>query len=151
MQRASWSMPHAACLMQMLKRELVAARAGAKSQGLQEEAGQRVSIDVLAFYRPQVRVLRAALAWHGLLEEGVDVTTVDAMQGREADVIILSCVRSGCRNTLGFIQNRNRLNVALSRAREILYIIGHHSALKTLGSPEWQALLHHDNLCFEEW
>jgi hypothetical protein len=105
-------------------------------------------IDVLAFYKPQVNALQATLQKQGLLVDGVDVTTVDAMQGREADVIILSCVRSGCKGTLGFIRNPNRLNVAISRAREKLYFVGNRSAINELGSPEWQAIMQHENMKF---
>jgi hypothetical protein len=59
------------------------------------------------------------------------IVTVDAAQGSEADVIVLSCVRCNRQHTLGFITDKNRLCVALSRAREQLIIIG---SSKTLSS-----------------
>ena len=76
------------------------------------------------------------------------MTTVDAMQGREADVVILSCVRSGEAKTLGFLTCINRLNVAISRAREVLYIVGHRDALNDYGNIEWNSLLAHKNVNF---
>ncbi len=59
------------------------------------------------------------------------VVTVDAAQGSEADVIVLSCVRCNRQRSLGFITDKNRLCVALSRAKEQLIIIG---SRKTLSS-----------------
>ncbi|CAK4473014.1 unnamed protein product [Aphanomyces euteiches] len=83
--------------------------------------------------------MQSALAREGL---EVDAITVDAMQGREADVVVLSCVRTD--NKIGFLRNPNRLNVAISRAKEALYIVGH---LPTLRSDEmWRKLLNHDLL-----
>ncbi|KAJ7515536.1 hypothetical protein O6H91_22G017200 [Diphasiastrum complanatum] len=55
------------------------------------------------------------------LIEDVQVSTVDAFQGMEKDVIILSCCRT---NALGFLSSPNRVNVALTRARHHLIIIG---------------------------
>ncbi|CAK4072172.1 unnamed protein product [Aphanomyces euteiches] len=84
-------------------------------------------------------LIDSALAREGL---EVDAITVDAMQGREADVVVLSCVRTD--NKIGFLRNPNRLNVAISRAKEALYIVGH---LPTLRSDEmWRKLLNHDLL-----
>jgi superfamily I DNA and/or RNA helicase len=54
----------------------------------------------------------------------VEINTVDAYQGREQDIIIYSVVRSNSKRKLGFLKDKRRLNVALSRAREQLFIIG---------------------------
>ena len=59
---------------------------------------------------------------------GVQVSTVDAFQGGEKDIIILSTVRSG--GARGFIDNPNRSNVALTRARNHLFIVGNAETLK---------------------
>lgn len=67
---------------------------------------------------------------------------------READVIILSCVRSGHKGTLGFIRNQNRLNVALSRAKEIMYVVGNASALQRLGNAAWKSVLRHESIVY---
>jgi senataxin len=75
----------------------------------------------------------------GLPADGVEVSSVDAYQGREADVVIFSCVRAGS-GPLGFVKDARRLNVALTRARHALYIIGSEEALRR-GSPDWHALL----------
>ena len=57
------------------------------------------------------------------------IVTVDAAQGSEADVVVLSCVRCNRKRELGFITNRNRLCVALSRARERLIVVGSRETL----------------------
>ncbi|CAK4641619.1 unnamed protein product [Aphanomyces euteiches] len=95
-----------------------------------------LSIDVICFHKPQSQYMQSALAQEGLK---VDVITVDAMQGREADVVVLSCVRTD--NKIGFLSNPNRLNVAISRAKEALYIVGHLPTLRS--STLWQPLLRH--------
>ena len=61
--------------------------------------------------------------------QGVEVNTVDGFQGSEKDVIIISCVRSGG-NSIGFLKDSERLNVALTRARKSLVIIGNFKFLK---------------------
>ena len=57
------------------------------------------------------------------------VNTVDAFQGQEKDFIILSCVRSS--KNLGFVTINQRLNVALTRAKESLFVCGHFESLKS--------------------
>jgi senataxin len=49
---------------------------------------------------------------------------VDQAQGSEADIIILSCVRCNSDNSIGFVENPNRMNVAISRAKEQIISIG---------------------------
>jgi serine/threonine protein kinase len=88
-----------------------------------------LSVLVLAPYRPQVtlieeHVARVADALHGLK---VEVRTVDAAQGREADIVVFSVTRSNDSGRAGFLQERRRINVALSRARFGLAIVGDSS------------------------
>ena len=56
----------------------------------------------------------------------IEVNTVDAYQGREKDIIIISTVRT---HGLGFLNDYRRMNVAISRAKNFLWIVGNHSAL----------------------
>lgn len=61
----------------------------------------------------------------------VDFNTVDGFQGQEKDIIILSCVRAGPGvNNVGFLADVRRMNVAITRARSSLYILGHAATLE---------------------
>ena len=55
----------------------------------------------------------------------VEVDTIDGFQGREKDIIILSLVRNNSQGGIGHLGEKSRLNVSLSRARELLIIVGH--------------------------
>ena len=68
------------------------------------------------------------------------IDTVDAFQGREKDSIILSCVRSGdAKSSMGFLEDERRLNVALSRAKKGVIIVGNHAVLSA--SERWKQFL----------
>lgn len=56
----------------------------------------------------------------------VEINTVDAFQGRETDIVFYSVVRSNDNGNLGFLKDVRRLNVAFSRARELLVVVGDH-------------------------
>ena len=55
---------------------------------------------------------------------GLRVMTVDSFQGSECDVVILSFVRSNARGSVGFLEDFQRLNVALTRAKHLLVCVG---------------------------
>lgn len=85
-----------------------------------------MNIAVIASYAAQVRALREAVDQikAGLKDMKVEVNTVDAFQGRDADVCIYSVTRSNDNQQLGFQSEKRRLNVALSRAKDSLIIVG---------------------------
>eukprot|EP00743_Colponemidia_sp_Colp-15_P019174 GILK01024329.1.p1 GENE.GILK01024329.1~~GILK01024329.1.p1 ORF type:complete len:154 (+),score=15.91 GILK01024329.1:45-464(+) len=73
----------------------------------------------------------------------IKVATVDSFQGRESKVVIVSCVRSAKEHAshdakfgIGFLQQPERTNVALSRAKDLLVIIGNKNVLCT--DKSWQ-------------
>ena len=91
-------------------------------------------IGLISPYGAQVRWLRDEIEGDGL-----EVDTVDGFQGREKEVIILSLVRSNLLGDVGFLSDTRRLNVALTRARRLLIVIGDSA---TLGHhPFYQRLL----------
>jgi len=71
----------------------------------------------------------------------IEVASVDSFQGREKDFIILSCVRSNENQGIGFLNDPRRLNVALTRARYGVIILGNPKVLSK--SPLWNGLLTH--------
>ena len=73
-------------------------------------------------YDAQVQRLRQLLAKH--LDRGLEIDTVDGFQGREKDAVIVSLVRSNDQGDLGFLAEVRRMNVALTRARMKLIVVG---------------------------
>lgn len=71
---------------------------------------------------------------------GIMVASIDAFQGREKDFMIMSCVRSNDTNQIGFLADERRLNVALTRAKYGLVIVGDYKCLAS-GSALWKQYL----------
>jgi len=70
--------------------------------------------------------------------DNINVNTVDSYQGQESDIVILSCVRSNTR-TLGFLKDKRRLNVSITRARYTLIIFGDSDTL--CKDKEWKRII----------
>ncbi len=90
------------------------------------ELGESREVAVITPYNAQIVELIAELTpdstyWRAL---SLEVSTIDGFQGRDRDIVLYSTVRSNAAGRLGFVRDRRRLNVALSRAREALLIIG---------------------------
>jgi superfamily I DNA and/or RNA helicase len=79
-------------------------------------------VAVIAPYEGQVQRLRALLARH--LEAGLEVDTVDGFQGREKEAVVVSLTRSNAEGEVGFLADVRRMNVALTRARRKLVVVG---------------------------
>jgi hypothetical protein len=85
---------------------------------------KRVSIGVISPYKAQVYAIEERVRKYSKPNSGfaVNVRSVDGFQGGEDDVIIISTVRCNGSGRVGFLCNRQRANVALTRARYYLYI-----------------------------
>ncbi|BDA47014.1 probable regulator of nonsense transcripts 1 homolog at C-terminar half [Coccomyxa sp. Obi] len=95
-------------------------------------AGDAESAAVLTPYNGQVRLIRSILKSKGSsLYDKVTVSSVDGYQGREADVIVFSAVRCNERGMLGFVADPRRLNVAITRPRRGLVVVGSPNTLSS--------------------
>ncbi|MET4639588.1 AAA domain-containing protein [Mycetocola sp. 2940] len=100
--------------------------AGLRRGFIQTRVGSSLETLVLAPYRSQVDHLRRRLAREKFAHLQLSIETVDAVQGREADITLFSVTRSNNRQSMGFLgpDYWRRINVALSRARFGLTIFG---------------------------
>ena len=85
-------------------------------------------VAVITPYAAQAALLRDAAARAGVPEQ-VEIDTVDAFQGREKDAILLSLVRSNADAAIGFLGDLRRMNVAITRARMHLFVVGDSATL----------------------
>ncbi|ONK58988.1 uncharacterized protein A4U43_C08F1810 [Asparagus officinalis] len=102
-------------------------------------------IGVITPYEGQRAYIVNYMARNGSLRQQlykeIEVASVDSFQGREKDYIILSCVRSNEHQGIGFLNDPRRLNVALTRARFGIVILGNPKVLSK--QPLWNGLLTH--------
>lgn len=98
--------------------------------------GEKRDVGVIAGYAGQVEELIGQLRpddrsrWRAL---DIEVATVDAFQGRDRDIVLYSAVRSNREGRTGFLKDQRRLNVALSRARELVMVVGDATMLAQSG------------------
>ena len=86
-----------------------------------------LTVGVISGYLAQVNLLRRTIAPNNRDRWGhlrIDIATVDSFQGRECDIIVYSTVRSNQKRQIGFQRDYRRINVALSRARDLLLVVG---------------------------
>jgi len=85
-------------------------------------------IGILTPYQAQVTLLSSRL--RALYGPELEIGTVDGMQGREKEAVIISLVRSNDKREVGFLKDERRLNVAMTRARRHLCIVGDSSTVQ---------------------
>jgi regulator of nonsense transcripts 1 len=106
---------------------------------------QPKSIGIITPYEGQRSYIVSSMQANGTFKKEnykeIEAASVDAFQGREKDYIILSCVRSNDHQGIGFLSDPRRLNVALTRARYGLVILGNPKVLSK--HPLWNNLLQH--------
>eukprot|EP00941_MAST-03F_sp_MAST-3F-sp1_P003052 g3052.t1 len=124
--------------------------------GENENAATPENIGIISPYRSQVRYLKHAIDERASelekMDKGklasmlrqVDTASVDGFQGNEKDFIIISCVRSNSKGNVGFLGDWRRLNVAMTRARRALIVVGNPNTLKN--DELWASWLQHFEL-----
>ncbi|KAL0379077.1 UNVERIFIED_CONTAM: Helicase SEN1 [Sesamum radiatum] len=104
----------------------------------------KVRVGCISPYKAQVRAIQESLGNTYSTDANdtfsVNVRSVDGFQGGEEDIIIISTVRCNGNGSVGFLDNRQRANVALTRARYCLWILGNASTLLNSGSV-WKKLI----------
>ncbi|RWR84617.1 UvrD-like protein Helicase [Cinnamomum micranthum f. kanehirae] len=96
---------------------------------------QKLSVGVVCPYSAQVSEIQVKLGktYEAYSDFTVSVKSIDGFQGGEEDVIIISTVRSNSKGAVGFLSNLRRTNVALTRARHCLWIVGNGLTLSNSG------------------
>lgn len=157
-QRGPWHTQEGTTCYNTLEADWVAEVCGSWNRALVQRNADKVSVSVLAFYGAQARLIRRKLGHphyskYGRLDFKV-VDSVDRIQGQEADLVIVSLCRTWKprrdRPTPPprygmWLQNINRLNVASTRARRALVLIGHAETLRHLREVP-AAAAYYDNL-----
>ncbi|XP_029129258.1 uncharacterized ATP-dependent helicase C29A10.10c [Cajanus cajan] len=94
---------------------------------------KKITVGIISPYKAQVCAIEEKVKRHiGVSQNGgfeVNVGSVDGFQGGEADVIIMSTVRCNNKGSIGFLSDTRRVNVALTRARHCLWILGSGTTL----------------------
>ncbi|GAY56592.1 hypothetical protein CUMW_173100 [Citrus unshiu] len=103
---------------------------------------EKLSIGIVSPYRAQVVAIQEKLGskYEKSVGFAVKVMSIDGFQGGEEDIIIISTVRSNNGGSIGFISDPKRANVALTRARHCLWILGNERTL-TRNKSVWKALV----------
>lgn len=92
-------------------------------------------IAVISPYKHQVEILKELLLSSPVLLEianSIAINTIDSFQGQERDIVYISMTRSNADNTIGFLSDIRRMNVAMTRARKKLVVIGDSATLSQL-------------------
>jgi len=89
------------------------------------------TIGILSPYKEQVNLIEKLLKDHKIIINFIEINTIDSFQGREKDCIILSLTRSNMDLEIGFLEDTRRLNVAITRAKKELIIIGDSETIQT--------------------
>lgn len=100
--------------------------------GKQRILDERIDVGIISPYRAQVQLLRRLIRkreYFKPFRHLISVNTVDGFQGQERDVIIISLVRSNDDGQIGFLRDLRRMNVAITRARMKLIILGNVATL----------------------
>ncbi|WP_148083641.1 bifunctional serine/threonine-protein kinase/DEAD/DEAH box helicase [Micromonospora sp. Llam0] len=132
------------CEVRIIRRAINTLRSALAKQLIRPPDSKPLRVLVLTAYRKQMDELRRAVAGPPSNHLEIEVNTVDAVQGREADVTFYSVVRSNDQRNFGFLGPRHwrRINVALSRSRYGLVIVGDAPFCESTPGPLSKVLTH---------
>ena len=111
---------------------LLALRAYYEMIGKERILSERLDVGIISPYRAQVQLLRRMVKKEEFFKPFrslITINTVDGFQGQERDIIVISLVRSNDEGQIGFLRDLRRMNVAITRARMKLIILGDRSTL----------------------
>jgi ATP-dependent RNA/DNA helicase IGHMBP2 len=94
------------------------------------------TVAVISPYKQQIQLLKEQLLHAPALQpyaDKISVNTIDSFQGQERDIVYISMTRSNTENKIGFLSDIRRMNVAMTRARKKLVVIGDSGTLSQLG------------------
>ena len=100
--------------------------------GKQRVLSESIDVGIISPYRAQVQYLKKLIKKYEFFKPYrrlISVNTVDGFQGQERDVILISLVRSNDEGQIGFLKNLRRMNVAMTRARMKLIILGNKDTM----------------------
>ena len=100
--------------------------------GKQRILEERIDVGVISPYRAQVQYLRQLVKREPFFKPYrhlISINTVDGFQGQERDIILISLVRNNAQGDIGFLRDLRRMNVAITRARMKLVILGDEKTL----------------------
>lgn len=100
--------------------------------GKQRVLSERIDVGIISPYRAQVQYLKKLIKKYEFFKPYrrlISVNTVDGFQGQERDVILISLVRSNDEGQIGFLKDLRRMNVAMTRARMKLIILGNKDTM----------------------
>lgn len=100
--------------------------------GKQRVLEERIDVGIISPYRAQVQYLKKLIKKYEFFKPYrrlISVNTVDGFQGQERDVILISLVRSNDEGQIGFLKDLRRMNVAMTRARMKLIILGNKDTM----------------------
>ena len=103
-----------------------------KKIGKQRVLDERLDVGIISPYRAQVQYLHRQIKkkeWAKPYRQLISVNTVDGFQGQERDIILISLVRANDDGQIGFLRDLRRMNVAITRARMKLIILGDASTM----------------------
>lgn len=98
---------------------------------LDDNLNDKKEIGIISPYSAQKTYLVDLLNQYNFNNIDLEINTVDAFQGREKEIIIMNCVRNNEKGEFGHVSGDSRMNVAISRAQELLFIVGNRQFVES--------------------